>query len=224
MNIQEIEIAQITTDGGTESRALNQQVVTEYAEVYKADPKKLPPPDVFFDGTHYWAGDGFHRLEAAKVAGLKTIQVNVREGGRIEALKHSLGSNDEHGYRRTAEDKRYAIRKALAEFPDHSSRMIAKWCRVSHNFVNELRGTVLDDSQAVSDGRRVGGDGVVRKMPRKPQAGQVGNSPVQEPEGDSQVASEVSDLDQAGSAALDEEFSPAPTQTPDITPLRWMKL
>jgi hypothetical protein len=65
---QEIEIEQIITNGGTESRPLNQQFVGEYAEVYQADPTKLPALDVFFGGKQYWLGDGFHRLEGAKVS------------------------------------------------------------------------------------------------------------------------------------------------------------
>jgi len=174
MNIQEIEITRITTDGGTESRPLSQQVVSEYAEAYKADPKKLPPPDVFFDGTQYWAGDGFHRLGAAKVAGLKTIQVNVHQGDRMEALKHSLGSNTDHGYRRTPADKRYAVRKALAEFPELSNRMIADLCRVSPTFVGEVReecraSTVHVDSSDSAAEKRIGQDGKVRRLPARRQ-------------------------------------------------------
>lgn len=42
--------------------------------------KKLAPVAVRFDGTNYFLYDGFHRLEARKRAGLKTIQATVRPG------------------------------------------------------------------------------------------------------------------------------------------------
>jgi hypothetical protein len=207
MNIQGIEITQITTNGDTESRPLNQQVVSEYVEAYKADPAKLPPLDAFFDGEHYWLGDGFHRLAAAKLAGLESVQVNVHEGGRIEALKHSLGSNVEHGYRRTAEDKRYAVTKALREFPTDSSHMIADLCRVSHNFVNELRSTVLDDSSIQSaEQKRIGKDGKRRRMPRRQPAEEGGRQ--HGADDPAAIASEADQTPPAPAPEPHEETSP----------------
>lgn len=170
MSIQEIEITKIITDGGTESRPLNQQIVSEYAEIYKADPNKLPAPDVFFDGQKYWAGDGFHRVAAATLAELKSVRVNIHEGGRLQALKHSLGSNDQHGYRRSPADKRYAVTKALQEFKNQSDRSIAELCRVSPTLVGQVRqeSTVqMDSSGKVEEEKRVGKDGKVRRVPRR---------------------------------------------------------
>ena len=38
---------------------------------------------VFFDGKTYWLGDGFHRVAAAKKAGLDEVEFDVRRGGAM---------------------------------------------------------------------------------------------------------------------------------------------
>lgn len=207
MNIQKLELAKIITDGGTESRPLHEQAVSDYAEIYRADPAKLPPLDAFFDGERYWLADGFNRLAAAKSAGLETISVNVQEGGRIEALKHSLGSNDEHGYRRTAEDKRYAVTKALQEFKSHSDRSIAKLCQVSPTLVGQVRQqlTVQMDSSGEAD-KRIGEDGKSRRVPRRKPAEERGHQHgADDPTG---IASEAGQTPSACAPEPDREASP----------------
>jgi hypothetical protein len=70
---------------------------------------KFPPIVVYFDGGRYWLADGFHRLYATDAAGLSHVLADVREGGRRDALLHSVSANAEHGHRRTPDDKRRAI-------------------------------------------------------------------------------------------------------------------
>ena len=56
--------SQIRQDGGTQPRAeIWQDVVDDYAEQMTAGAT-FPPIVVFYDGTHYWLADGFHRLAA----------------------------------------------------------------------------------------------------------------------------------------------------------------
>ena len=95
-----------------------------------------------FDDCHQlWLAGGFHRLDAAKLAGLTEIEVDVDEGGRDDAILYAVGDNATHGVRRTAEDKRRAVGILLArpEWAKWSDREIAERCRVSHKLVAKVR-------------------------------------------------------------------------------------
>lgn len=57
----------------------------------------------------------------------------------LNAGPYSLGSNKANGLHRTNADKRYCIRMALENFPDVSSREIAKLVGVNHTTVDNAR-------------------------------------------------------------------------------------
>jgi hypothetical protein len=68
------------TEGGTQPRVcLDDDVVERYAEAMVADlwdfRKSSAPITAFFDGATYWLADGFHRVAAAKKAGLEEVEV-----------------------------------------------------------------------------------------------------------------------------------------------------
>ena len=108
-----LELSNIKIDGGTQSRAeLNQDVVAEYAEAYKAGAQ-MPPIVVFFDGNSYWLGDGFHRYFGAKAAGMETIYEERIPGTQRDAVLYSLNANAKHGLRRSNADKRKAVETML---------------------------------------------------------------------------------------------------------------
>jgi hypothetical protein len=92
-------------------------------------------------GDGYWLADGYHRWHAAEIAGLQTITVDVRPGGRREAILHSVGANAEHRWRRTNEDKRRAVQTLLndPEWSGWSDREIARCCGVAPSSVGALR-------------------------------------------------------------------------------------
>lgn len=91
-----ISITDVRTDGGTQSRvAMNDAIVSEYAKLL-ADGVKLPAITVFFDGEHYWAGDGFHRHAAHVRNGAVEIEADVREGTQRDAVMFSLSANEAH--------------------------------------------------------------------------------------------------------------------------------
>jgi uncharacterized ParB-like nuclease family protein len=169
---KELHIKDIDTSAATQVRALNPDVVAEYQELYESNTQ-LPPIEVFDDGNGVLrCADGFHRCKAAEAAGKATILANMHEGGRIEALKLALGANTTHGYRRTAADKRVAVMKALQEFGDVSDRRIADICKVSPTLVGTVRKEVepppvhMDSQDAALEEKRIGKDGVARRMPR----------------------------------------------------------
>jgi phage N-6-adenine-methyltransferase len=145
-----MQIADIRLDGGTQSRAvIDQHVITEYSAAMSGGAS-FPPVVVFYDGADYWLADGYHRIHAAGMLGLDTIDVDIRQGGRRDAVLFSVGANAAHGLRRTNADKRRAVEVLLRdeEWAGWSDREIARRCGVSHTFVAETRSlaTVASDA------------------------------------------------------------------------------
>jgi hypothetical protein len=170
-----LAIDQIDLKAGTESRPLHDKVVREYAQMWREGVKFLPIR-VVRDGKNYLLTDGFHRVAAAKLAGLKVIEAIVIQGDRVKALEESLRSNHTHGQPRSNGDKRYAVDKALREFGDRSDRQLAELCGVSRMLVGERRKvqagqkptTVSSDSSTKGKPpKRVGKDGKARSLPRR---------------------------------------------------------
>ena len=136
-----IELSKIRIDGGTQPRAeLNQATVDEYAEAIKTGAQ-LPPVTLFYDGTHYWLADGFHRYFGAKAAGRTTIHEDITPGTLREAILYSLSANSKHGLRRSNADKRRAVQTLLddAEWGAWSDNELARRCAVSVSFVGDVR-------------------------------------------------------------------------------------
>lgn len=104
---------------------LDESYVQELADVLETGAE-LPPIVVYRsavpegvssikpEGVIYVA-DGFHRLVAAKAAGVEKIAAEVRSGGIVDAKRCAMGANSTHGRRRTQEDLERAYRWAVAE-------------------------------------------------------------------------------------------------------------
>ncbi|MPZ34872.1 MAG: hypothetical protein GEV13_28465 [Rhodospirillales bacterium] len=134
-------------DGGTQTRAqLDLDVIEDYAAAIK-DGVAFPPIVVYYDGNDHWLADGFHRYRATAKADRQEIDADVRQGTRRDAILHSVGANEEHGLRRTNEDKRRAVRTLLAdaEWSVWSDREIARQCRVGAPFVGKCRALTVTD-------------------------------------------------------------------------------
>lgn len=142
MAIREIPIDAIITDEEIQPRDLNWEVVNEYAEAMEHG-QEFPPIRVChekgLDGDLYWLWCGFHRTHAATAAGLGKIKAEVTKGDKDQARWLALSTNAEHGLRRTNEEKREAVARALAMKPEASDRAIAEHCRVSHPLVAVVR-------------------------------------------------------------------------------------
>lgn len=144
-----LDLKLIRTDGGTQSRVkLNEDVVAEYAEAYKAGAT-FPAVTVFFDGTDRWLADGFHRFFGAKAAGKRTILESIIPGTLRDAKLFSYGANGTHGQRPTNADKRKAVEEMLAdpEWSQWSDRKIAEACLVSVPFVGAVRRPEVAEKQ-----------------------------------------------------------------------------
>ena len=172
--ITQLDISQIRLDGGTQIRvALDQEVVSAYADNYR-NQIEMPPIIAYFDGTHYWLADGFHRVAGAIEAGLTQIAVEIRDGTIREALLCAIEANAAHGLRWTNADKRRAVETLLRddEWAKWSDREIARHCGASQPFVGGIRAsliTVISDERTYTTKHgsvatmrvgRIGGDGL----------------------------------------------------------------
>jgi len=144
MTVQSIALSDIQ-DGGAQMRVeMKPDTVREYADELAAGTV-FPPVVVYHDGTDYWLGDGFHRVEAARKIEREAIDAEVRDGDERQAILHGVGSNASHGLRRTQADKRRAIERLLRdeEWSKWSNRAIAKVARVDHKTVEKVRRELL---------------------------------------------------------------------------------
>ena len=126
---RKLPIESITLDPDLQPRVvLDQGTVIRYVEALKRGDS-FPAVVVFHEGTTYRLADGFHRVTAAKNAGMTEIEADVRSGSKKEALLYSVSANEEHGLPRSHADKRKAIMSLLAD-PDlgqYSDREIGRF-------------------------------------------------------------------------------------------------
>lgn len=141
--LETLKIGEIIT-GHTQFRAAeNPATVAEYADAMQAG-ETFPPIVVWRVGAELHLSDGYHRLAALRKLDRATVEADVREGSALDLFEHALGANARHGLPRTQEDKRKAVRAALAhpELSKRSDTQIAKLCGVSQPFVSKIRQTL----------------------------------------------------------------------------------
>lgn len=135
-----LPIKDIRLDRALQPRThMNEDIIAEYSELI-ADGAEFPPVTVYFDSVYYWLADGYHRYFAHKSAAQTEIECEVVNGTRRDAILFSSGVN-EHGLRRTNEDRRKAVMNLLddMEWSEWSDRKIADICHVSHVTVGRVR-------------------------------------------------------------------------------------
>jgi len=215
----------------------NEAVIREYAEAMRGGAK-FPPVVVFNDGDNHWLADGFHRVLAAKEAGLKKIDAEVREGTSRDAILYAVGANATHGLRRTNADKRKVVETLLKdeEWRGWSDREIAKKCLVSHEFVRKMRADICQqttdneagslstvdsgfgnpDSRKCADGRTIDTSNIGKGGMSEPQEKQPGEPQNKERDGENRATGQFDDTPEPGS---DNAPTPAPARKPhaDIT-------
>lgn len=139
--MQELNIADIRIDGGTQPRKnLDQNMVKDYAEKM-LDGVIFPLIVVFYDGSNYWLVDGFHRYFAMKTNGIIRVEVEVHNGTLRDAKLYSYGTNGKHGKPPTPEDTRDNIIEMLLdeEWVKWNNVQIAKIHHVTSMTVGRIR-------------------------------------------------------------------------------------
>lgn len=136
-----LNLLAIRTDGGTQTRKeLNTQAVDEYAELMK-EGHQFPLMVVFHDGSDYWLSSGFHRYFANKKNGTVSVDVDLRQGTKDDALDFSLTANGDNGLRPSHADNRHAIEIMFNHpvYKNYTNTMIAKKIKVSAMTVGRVK-------------------------------------------------------------------------------------
>jgi len=129
---------------------LDEELIQEYARAAR-DKAVFPPMDVFQVDGDYVVADGWHRYHGFRLAGKKIALCEVHPGDRADCLRFALRANDDHGLRRSREDRQHAVSIALGAWPELSNREIAKLCAVSHTMVNEIRPGGLTEAKVEAE-------------------------------------------------------------------------
>lgn len=157
-------LADVDFDNSPHVRAeTRQDLITEYAEAYKAK-EGMAPPDLFkIQGSpHLLIGDGRHRLLAAKEIGLKQLACSVHDGSVDDCVMFALGSNRTHGLRRSTQDKHACVHTAIGRFPKYSDNRIAEACHVSNHLVADIRKEMETNGHVKPEPTRECADNVAR--------------------------------------------------------------
>lgn len=207
-DVQGIPLDDIRTDGTQTRAALNEDAVADYAAAYKAR-KILPPLVVFHDGSTYWLADGFHRFMAMRQLGAsKPVRCDVRQGGRRDAIQFGFTANVPHGLRRTNEDKRHAVKMALAdpEWGDWTHAAIADLCGVDEKTVARVRAESVPEVPELPERQGSDSQGVTENEPKEKRKGRDGKkypkkkpreAPADEPAKDDEGGKEAPAADNA---------------------------
>lgn len=148
--------------------ALDTETIEEYAAAMKTG-EPFPPVRVVEADDGWLVCDGFHRVSAARAAGVTSLPCNVTPGTFDDALLLALAANATNGLRRSNADKRRAVTVALERWPEKSDRVIAQLCGVDHKMVAPLRPQLgKSPSSPVEPEKRIGADGKARTVPAKP--------------------------------------------------------
>ena len=166
MTTQMISLAKITIDDECQQRAmLIEETVEQYSDAMSRGDQ-FPAVELIQEGDVYWLTDGFHRVAAAKRAGLETIQANISQGEKRDAVWRSFAANSTHGLQRQRGATRRIIKQILQdpEWAKTPMRKIARHVGCSESLVRKTRdeltafGTQLPQSQGeievkTADGR-----------------------------------------------------------------------
>jgi hypothetical protein len=129
----------LTLDPEVQPRAVMAPgLIDDYAALMQ-DGHVFPPLVVFQDGSDYWLADGFHRVLAARQAGLTELEAEIRQGTRRDAMYYACGAN-QHGKGRNHADKERVVTRLLKdpEWRLMPFMHIARHCGVSAKFVRHL--------------------------------------------------------------------------------------
>lgn len=220
----QINLSDLDMDRSVQVRAkLHDETVAEYADHIAAKKPPLPPVIVFGPDTRgkYYLSEGWHRVAAHRKAGRTVIQATIRDGSWKEALEHALGSNAQHGLRRSSADKRRAVELAIKHWGEWSHQLIADKCGVSKTFVEAIRKDIQPSHGGTVDTPRtvLGKDGKRRVIPPPPKSPPPSKPPANDevPTSGKPLSSDVQRLENGPPPAPPLEPPPLPVDRLGVT-------
>jgi ParB-like chromosome segregation protein Spo0J len=127
--------------------------------------------------------DGMHRLAAAVLLSLRTVEAVLFDGSPDEGFVAAIRCNVTHGLPLTLRERKQAARQLLAVRAEWSDRRVARTCGLSPSTVKQLR----ESTQARQVGaivqltRRVGCDGKPRPIRPAELRGEIAQAVTQDP-------------------------------------------
>jgi hypothetical protein len=115
--------------------------------------------------------DGHYRHLAARRIGLREVDCTIFEGDETEGYVESVRRNSAHGLPLTLAERRAAATRVLLSEPAWSDRRIGEICGLAHETVGRVRRRLSADGTISLHEKRVGRDGALRSMPRRPDVG-----------------------------------------------------
>ena len=156
---------------------INKEAVKRYAGYYRAYKEakdrgeeakcKLPPIWVFIVHGQYILLCGHHRVEAALLARLTTIQAFVFHGSETDAYVFAARDNSENAVQMSRGDVRLCLEKAMLLFPDKSPGVVAEMLGCSHSYAAEIANELSASGNLAVPAKRKGKDGKMYPSKRK---------------------------------------------------------
>lgn len=140
MPYRDFDVAKLRRDGGTQQRPTDPTLVEEYAQM-RRDGSEPPPVRAVLDPEgNMWLWEGFHRYEAAVLAGKPTLNLSVTRGTQRDAQALSFAANKQHGLRRQPGVVRQIVNRIVSdpEWSKASNAAIAEHVGASVRYVEEI--------------------------------------------------------------------------------------
>ena len=115
--------------------------------------------------------DGHYRHLAARRLGLREVECTIFEGDEAAGLVEAVRRNSSHGLPLTLAERRAAATRVLVIEPAWSDRRVAAICGLAHETVGRLRRQLCADGTISLHERRLGRDGALRSLRRRPAEG-----------------------------------------------------
>ena len=137
---KQLPLKDIRTDGGTQQRPVDDDVMRRYAAMMK-DGSVFPPVEIITDGKSNFLWDGAHRVAAVKHLGKKYIEANVVNGTQRDAIYLSFSANKENAFPRQPGTAKGIVEKILKdkEWSKKSTREIANHVGITERYVFKIQ-------------------------------------------------------------------------------------
>lgn len=140
--VQLIPLASINRHAGTQCRErMSQDHIDDIREAIR-NGEEIEPVILYHDGSEYYAGDGFHRMDACEAENLEHVPAYVRKGTLRDAKLYAASANAEHkALKRSNADKVNQVNLLLEDSICYrwSDRQIATHVGVSPTTVGNCR-------------------------------------------------------------------------------------
>ena len=142
-----------------DSPRLNGEDKAHIARLAETD---APLPPILVDRRTLRVIDGMHRLMAASLQSLETIEVVFFDGSEADVFLRAVQENVMHGLPLSLADRRAAAERIVTSHPQMSDRAIGRTTGLAAKTVAAIRKRTCD--QTPQSGARVGADGRVRPL------------------------------------------------------------